>query len=64
MDSLFYKVENKKVNLTEGHKNLLIIVSHYNMVRHKNCTSFRVLDWLKFDQDGFDEFRLDYDANE
>ena len=64
VDSLFYKVGNKKVDLTEGHKNLLIIVSHYNMAQSKNGASFRVLDWLKVDQDEFDEFLLDYDAND
>ena len=61
---IFYKVGSKKIELTAGHRNLLVIVSHYNMARRKNGATFRVLDWLTVDQDHFDEFRLDYDAND
>ena len=64
VDTLLYKVENKKIELTMGHKNLLIILSHYNIARRRNGATFRVLDWLAVDQDQFDEFRLDYDASE
>ena len=33
------------------------------MVQHKDDVFFHILDWIKVDQDQFDEFRFDYDDN-
>ena len=64
VSTLMYKDGNKKIELVKGHQTLLIIAAHFNKFKRKNGASFQVVDWLKVDQDEFDNFRLDYDEND
>ena len=60
VEQLYYKVSNRKIELTIEQQSLVINIGLFMRHKRKNDASFGILNWLNVTQDDFDEFRLGY----